>query len=173
MTAAIATVIAAALAAAATTAAAVATTTTTAAATAVATTTAAATTVAATATAAAITTACGTLFTGTSFVDGKLSAHEFLAVLRVDRGIHGFCGIHGNEGKPTWAAALAVHRQEDFGDATVLGEQLTNVLLLSGEGQIAHIHLGIHIFVGCLSAASRSRPARTTSLMNANGFTIT
>jgi hypothetical protein len=69
--------------------------------------------------------------------------------LRIDRSVHGFCGVHGHEGKATRTAAFTVHRQEDFGDATILGEQLTNVLFLSGEGQIAHIHLGIHIVVEC------------------------
>ena len=130
-TAAATTVAATATAAAATTAVAAATT-------------AAATTVAAAS--ATATTACRTFFTWTGFIDSKLTAHEFLAVLSIDRGIHGFCRVHGHEGKATRTAAFAIHREEDFGDTTVLGKQLTNVLFLSGEGQIAHVHLGIHIF---------------------------
>ena len=145
--------LAAAVTVAATATAAATVTTTATAVTIAATATAATTTVTTTAAAAVATTAtaaaCRAFFTRTCFVDGELAAHEFLAVLRVDRSIHGFCGVHGHEGEPARASALAVHRQEDFGDATVLGEQLTNVLLLSGEGQIAHVHLGIHIFVGC------------------------
>ena len=107
-----------------------------------ATATAAATTV--TATTAAATKAAWTLFLRTSFIDGQGTALEVEAVQGLDSRLHRLCRRHGHESKATWAAGFAVHRKVDVGDITILREQFTHVEFGRAEGQIAHIHLGIH-----------------------------
>ncbi len=136
-----ATTAAAAVAATATAAA-----TTAAAATVAATATAAAATtaVAATACAAAATTEGRAFFLRTSFIDRQGATAEIFAVQARDGSRHGFRCVHANEGKPTWTAALTVHRQEDIGNAAELGEQIAQIDIGGTEGEIPHIHFRVH-----------------------------
>jgi hypothetical protein len=134
--------------AAATTTAVAATATTTAAAfaTVAATATAAATTVTA-ATTTAVAAASRTFFLRTGFIDGELAAHEIFFVQAMDRFAHRGRGVHGDEGETTWAARDVIDWQEEIGHRAEIREELTEVCFRGREGQVAHIHFGIHIVV--------------------------
>jgi hypothetical protein len=138
----------AAAAATTTVAAAAATTTVAAAASAAATTvaaaaSAAAATVAATATAAATT--CWALFFRTGFIDCEVATSEILAIQTLNCSRHGLRSIHANESKATWASAFTVNWEKDVCDNAELGEKLADIDIASFEGEIPHVHLGIHI----------------------------
>jgi len=148
ITATAATTVAAATAAAATAAAATATAaTSTAVATAAATATTAATTAA---------TEGRTFFTWACFVDSQGAALELLAVERLDGGFHAFFVRHRDEGESTWATGFAIHDEAYFGDCSVLAEKFVEIALSAGEGEIPHIHLGVH-------SAFADRPAAASS----------
>jgi hypothetical protein len=137
-------------AAAATTTAAVAATATAAATTAAvaATATAATTTaVATTATAATTTTAeaAWALFFRTCFVNGEVTTTKIFAIQPLNRGSHSFWSVHRDESETTRAAAFTIDWEEDVGNGAKLGEKLTNIYVGSFEGEIPHIHLGVHI----------------------------
>jgi uncharacterized cupredoxin-like copper-binding protein len=138
---------AAATAAATTTAATVAATATAAAATtgitAATTATATAAKTAATATATATKTT-GTLFTRTGFIDGELASTKLFAIQSSNRCLHGFWCVHTDKSKPAWATAFTVDRQENIGDAAELAEKVGDFLGVGFEGEIPHIHLGVH-----------------------------
>ncbi len=152
--AAFATIIAFPLLAAATTTAAttVAAATTTAAAT---TCSAAATTVAATACAAAATTVAATacaaaaattwaLFTRTGFIDCEQTTTEIFAIQARNGSLHRFRGVHADKRKPTRTTAVTIDRKEDICYAAVLREKICDFLSGGFEGEVPHIHLGIH-----------------------------
>jgi hypothetical protein len=131
---------------AATTVATTATATTSSATTSSATTATAASAAATIATASAATTteASGAFFTRAGFIDREKSTAKIFAIQASDRGLHGIGCVHADEGKSTRAAAIAIHRQENIGDASELAEKVGNILGGGFEGQVAHIHLGIH-----------------------------
>jgi hypothetical protein len=89
--------------------------------------------VAATAAAAA-----GTIFTGTSFVDGEIAAIESFAVQGFDR----FAGVvgafHGDEAEAARAAGHAVHDEVDGSDLAVGGEKVLEVVFGGAEGKVPH-----------------------------------
>jgi hypothetical protein len=136
--------------AAAATTAAVAATATAAATTAVATTaTAAATTAVATTATAATTTATAeaawAFFFRTCFVNGEVTTTKIFAIQPLNRGSHSFWSVHRDESETTRAAAFTIDWEEDVGNGAKLGEKLTNIYIGSFEGEIPHIHLGVHI----------------------------
>ena len=98
----------------------------------------------ATASAATTTEASGAFFTRAGFIDREKSTAKIFAIQASDRGLHGIGCVHADEGKSTRAAAIAIHRQENIGDASELAEKVGNILGGGFEGQVAHIHLGIH-----------------------------
>ena len=146
------TAVAAATSAAATTAAvaaatsAAATTTAVAAATSATAATAPAAT-ATTTTAATTTEAAWTVFTRACFVDGKLAALPAHPIDGLDGCVHGFWSVHAHKGKTTWAPRLTIHRQMDVRYFSVLGKKLAQLNVGSLEGEIPHIHLGVHIYL--------------------------
>jgi hypothetical protein len=141
--------------AAAATTAAVAATATAAATTAVATTATAAaaatTAVATTATAATAATTTATaeaawaFFFRTCFVNGEVTTTKIFAIQPLNRGSHSFWSVHRDESETTRAAAFTIDWEEDVGNGAKLGEKLTNIYIGSFEGEIPHIHLGVHI----------------------------
>ena len=100
----------------------------------------------ATATAAARTTAEATwsLLTRTRFVDGKIATAKVLAVETLDGSVHCLRGVHADKGKATGAPSVAIHRKEHIGDRAVLAEEVRDFLGSGLEGEIPHIHFGIH-----------------------------
>ena len=117
-----------------------------------ATATAFATTVAATATAATTVAACWAIFFRTGFIDGQVATTEVFFVEATDGFIHGGLGVHGHESKATRTTGVAVHGQVDVSNGAVVGEEGADVVFGGSEGQIAHIHFGIHIdFLGSVS----------------------
>ena len=99
---------------------------------------------AATATAAAATEAAGALFLGTSLIDAELATAEVLAVEAVDGCRHFLGRAHGDEGEAARTTGDAIHWKEDVGHGAELGKEGLDVLLSGCEGQIAHIHFGVH-----------------------------
>jgi ribosomal protein L18 len=141
---------AAATSAAATTAVAAATSAAATATTVAAATSAAAATTApaATATTSATTTeAARTVFTRARFVDGQLAALPAHPIDGLDGCVHGFWSVHAHKGKTTWAPRLTIHRQMDVRYFSVLGKKLAQLNVGSLEGEIPHIHLGVHIYL--------------------------
>ena len=148
--------------------------TTTAATTAVATTATAATTAAATtitattATAAATTTATtaatrtGAIFAGLGFVHGQVTTHEFDAVRRFDGLFR--TATHFDECEATAAARVAVRHDLSAGHATVLAEELQEVVRSRLERKVPNIqfHRSIN-FPGHLDP--RETESRTEALL--------
>jgi len=165
---------AAATTTAATTTVAAAATTTAATTTAVATTATAATTAAATtitattATAAATTTATtaatrtGAIFAGLGFVHGQVTTHEFDAVRRFDGLFR--TATHFDECEATAAARVAVRHDLSAGHATVLAEELQEVVRSRLERKVPNIqfHRSIN-FPGHLDP--RETESRTEALL--------
>ena len=110
-----------------------------------ATATVAAATAAATTTTATATTEGWAFFTWTSFVHGKRAALERLAIEVTDSVVHAGLVCHRDESEATWASGFAVHNEAHFGDCAVGAEKFMKIALSDVEGQIAHIHFGIHI----------------------------
>jgi hypothetical protein len=126
----------------------VATTATTAAAAIVAAATSAAATAAATAavTTAATAAALRAFFTGTCFVNCEGTTEEFLAVEALNRCIHFFYSFHRNESEAAGAARLTVFDDENVAYGTMCFEKLTDISVSGIVGQIAYIHLCIHLY---------------------------
>lgn len=116
----------------------------------------AATTTAATATTttAAATTVGRAIFTGTGFVHGQRATVPLLAIELLDGIVHAFLGVHRHEGKATGTVGFAVHDDGDFIHLAALAEEFADVGFSGIEGQIAHIHFGIHT-VGFLAVNVR------------------
>jgi hypothetical protein len=112
---------------------------------------AAATSAAATAATAAVTTvataaALRAFFTGTCFVNCEGTTEEFLAVEALNRCIHFFYSFHRNESEAAGAARLTVFDDENVTYGSVCFEKLMDITISCVVGQIAYIHLCIHLF---------------------------
>ncbi len=112
------------------------------------TTTATAETTATTAAATKATTATlWTLFTRACFVDCQVTAHELSSVKTFDRRIHFFDCSHGNESEATRATRLTILDDENVAYSAMCFEELTDFAIVGVVGQIAYIHLCIHIIL--------------------------
>jgi hypothetical protein len=78
-------------------------------------------------------------FHGLGFVDSQFAAIMALAVQGVDGAPAFFGAAHGDEGEAARAAGHAVRDHVGFGDMTVLGEELVQVLFGGLEGKISHV----------------------------------
>ena len=102
----------------------------------------------ATATVAATTTAAATgwtFFFRTSFIDCEIATTEILAIETLNCSRHGLRSIHANKSETTWASTFTVNWEKDVCNNAKLGEKLADIDIASFEGEIPHVHLGIHI----------------------------
>src|SRR5579859_3158195 len=71
-------------------------------------------------------------------VDGNDAAAQFRPVQGGDGFLRLLAGAHGHKTKAARAAGGAIHHQVGFGDGTVRGESIVQVVLGDAEGKIAH-----------------------------------
>ena len=97
---------------------------------------AAAAAIAAAGTAAA---AAGTLFAGTGFVDGQITALDVFAVDLGDGGLCAFRGGHRDEGEAAGAVGGTVHHQVDFRDGAAGGKKVLKVVFGGVKGKVPDV----------------------------------